>query len=124
MQPLWGISCLALFWLHPKLYNFWNSIFKTLCACLVQIAEPGPVLAVLRVVGDDSPLRGFPSTVAMFITLLAPILLHWKKAQPLTDTMLIKDFMQHLKPKKTSSSLFSDDAEAEQSQNIFTRGYT
>lgn len=96
-----------MFWLCPKLSNFWNSIFKTLSDILGHMIEPGPVLAVFGVPGEDSPLRGLNSTVARFITLLARrlILLNWKQTQPPTHTALVKDVMQHLKLEKLRFTL-------------------
>ena len=88
-----------MFWSCPKLSNYWNSIFKALSDVLGYSIDPDPVMAVLGVPGEDSPLRGRDCTIPMFVTLLARrlILLNWKQAQPPAFNMLINDVMQHLK---------------------------
>lgn len=65
------------------------------------MVEPDPVLALLGVPGEDSPLD--TSTVKGFITLLACRLILLKQPQPLTYTTLIKDVVQHLKLEKLDS---------------------
>ena len=96
-----------MFWSCPNLFNFWNSIFKALSDILGYKVDPDPVMAVLGVPGDNSPLRGRDSTIARFVTLLARrlILLNWKQAQSPTFNALINDVMQHLKLEKLRFTL-------------------
>lgn len=91
-----------MFWLCPKLFNYWKAIFDTLSEILGVTVELDPVLAVLGVPKDDSPLRRSSSIAARFITLLARrlILLNWKQSHPPSHNGLIKDIMCHLKLEK------------------------
>lgn len=75
-----------MFWLCPKLEDFWKSIFKFISDTLGTVIEPDAMISVFGIVPQHYHLNQNNKSLIAFTTLLArrQILFKWKDKSPPT----------------------------------------
>ena len=95
-----------MFWVCPKLGQFWSSIFDTFSYICDKEISPAPETALFGVVPAEVAISGAQSDAIAFSSLLARrlILFNWKSAMPPTHRRWVGDVMAHLKLEKLKHS--------------------
>lgn len=96
-----------MFWACPKLFEFWQSFFKTVSDILGINLIPTPHIAIFGKAPDDLHATKVQNNVLVFSSLVARkrILLQWKSPQPPLTKVWFHDILGLLKLEKIKFSL-------------------
>ena len=96
-----------MFWLCPKLSNFWQSIFNTISEIIGQEIQLSPHIAIFGTPDEDCSLTNAQLNVVAFSSLIARrrILLLWKSSSPPSYKGWLRDILSFLKLEKIKFTL-------------------
>uniref|UniRef100_A0A3B5PRH3 Reverse transcriptase domain-containing protein n=1 Tax=Xiphophorus maculatus TaxID=8083 RepID=A0A3B5PRH3_XIPMA len=96
-----------MFFLCPKLYNFWSNYFTIMSSVLKVNLQPCPFVAIFGILNPTLVLSSAQMEIVAFTSLLArrTLLLHWKSDKCPSISLWVKDMMFFLKFEKIKHTL-------------------
>ncbi len=87
-----------MFWLCPRLRDFWQLVFKFLSDTLKTYIEPEAIISIFGITPQSLCLNQSNKNLIAFTTLLARrlILLKWKEKSPPTFKQWLKDLLYYM----------------------------